>query len=173
MVALAKVDEALDELLYRPAVVKAFAWLPRWWLCDLAKLSIRLDTRWGTAWWNGELEPGEPCQACRRRASIHIYGGPDPDPDPDDEEDVTDYLTTRPIQLCGWCSVGGPIDNDADLGASLPPPVRIQWRGDGVGGSVPGTTRDRPTGERRRRRPDPALQANPRPRGRVQVKAMA
>jgi hypothetical protein len=27
--ALAKIDKAMDEVLYRPAVVKAFAWLPR------------------------------------------------------------------------------------------------------------------------------------------------
>src|SRR5438477_1695384 len=46
--ALEKTDEALDWVLYRPAVVKAFLWVPRWWQCDLAKLSIRLDDRWGT-----------------------------------------------------------------------------------------------------------------------------
>ena len=33
---LAKADELLDEVLYRPAIVKASAWLPRWWRCDLA-----------------------------------------------------------------------------------------------------------------------------------------
>ena len=32
-----KVDEALDELLYRPEIVKAFVWIPRWWRCDMAK----------------------------------------------------------------------------------------------------------------------------------------
>jgi hypothetical protein len=32
-------DEALDFVLYRPAIVKAFVWLPRWWRCDLAKLA--------------------------------------------------------------------------------------------------------------------------------------
>lgn len=116
VVALAIVDEALDELLYRPAVVKAFAWLPRWWLCDLAKLSIRLDTQWGTGWWSGELEPGGPCDACIRRASIHVYGGPDPE---DDEDVPPDYLTTRPIHLCGWCHIGGPIENAADLEREL------------------------------------------------------
>jgi hypothetical protein len=127
VVALAKIDEALDELLYRPAIVKAFGWLPRWWLCDLAKLSIRLDTRWGTAWWNGELEPDGPCEACARRASIHVYGGPDPD---GDEEAVVDYLTTRPIHLCGWCSVGGPIENEEDLrrALSLARSQSVAWR---------------------------------------------
>jgi len=32
---LAKIDEAVDEVLYRPAIVKAFIKLPRWWQCDV------------------------------------------------------------------------------------------------------------------------------------------
>jgi hypothetical protein len=37
---LATIDAALDKLLYRPAVVKLFCWLPRWWQCDLARASM-------------------------------------------------------------------------------------------------------------------------------------
>src|SRR6266702_832586 len=40
--ALAYADLAVDDVLYRPAVVKAFVWLPRWWLCDLARLPIKI-----------------------------------------------------------------------------------------------------------------------------------
>jgi hypothetical protein len=46
VVGFAKVDGAIDAVLYRPAVVKAFAWVPRWWQCDLAKLSMALDDHW-------------------------------------------------------------------------------------------------------------------------------
>jgi hypothetical protein len=45
VIGLRKLDEAIDEVVYRPAVVKAFMWLPRWYLCDLARASIALD--WG------------------------------------------------------------------------------------------------------------------------------
>ena len=59
---------------------------------------------------------GDPCEACTRRASIHVYGGPDPG---GEEEAFAHYLTTRPIHLCGWCSVGGPIENEADVKREL------------------------------------------------------
>jgi hypothetical protein len=72
---LAKMDQGLDEILYRPAIVKAFVWMPRWWRCDLAKLSIALDQRWHVNWWTVDNAwPGDLCEACRRRASIHAYG---------------------------------------------------------------------------------------------------
>jgi hypothetical protein len=44
VIAMAKLDEALDEGDQTP-VVKAFGWLPRWWSCDLAKFSMALDDR--------------------------------------------------------------------------------------------------------------------------------
>lgn len=111
---LAKADQALDEVLYRPAVVKAFAWLPRWWLCDLAKLSMKLDDRWGTGWWQAVgIEPDGPCEACGRRAAIHVYGGSW------DEEPLADYLAVRPVRVCGWCQLGSPLLNEADLKREL------------------------------------------------------
>lgn len=111
---LARADEALDAVLYRPAVVKAFIWLPRWWLCDLAKLSIALDDRWKVGYWDeAGIVPGGPCEACGRRASIHVYGGRDPD-----EEVMGYFMEGRPVSTCGWCHLG-TILNDADLEREL------------------------------------------------------
>src|SRR5437870_10877449 len=105
---LAKADEGLDEVLYRPAVVKAFSWLPRWWLCDLAKASMWLDDRWRTGWWDDAgSAPGGPCEACGRRAAIAVYGGPDPD-----EEPFEDYLEARPVFTCGWCHLHRTLRNE-------------------------------------------------------------
>jgi hypothetical protein len=102
---LAKVDEALDEVLYRPAVVKAFAWVPRWWLCDLAKLSVALDDRWATDYWgNDATVPGGPCEACSRRAAIHVYESVDGRPS---------------VSVCGWCHLTGQILTDEDLRREL------------------------------------------------------
>jgi hypothetical protein len=113
--AIAKLDEAVDELLYRPAIVKAFAWLPRWWLCDLARLSIVLDDRWGTGYWTeNSIWPGGPCDACGRRASIHVYGGVQ-----NDEAPSKDYLETHPVRVCGWCQLRGPMVDERDVQREL------------------------------------------------------
>ena len=113
---MAAVDEALDEVLYRPAVVKAFAWLPRWWCCDLAKLSMVLDDRWNVGYWErAGIAPGRSCDACARRASIHVVGGRD-DEFPDG---VGSWLDDRPVYLCGWCQLRGEIDSQSDLEAAL------------------------------------------------------
>jgi hypothetical protein len=113
--ALARTDEVVDELLYRPAVMKAFSHLPRWWLCDLAKLSMRMDDRWGTGYWKSAwIAPGGPCEACGRRASIHVYGGRDPDLGA-----VHDYMENHPVHVCGWCHLEGPMSNEADIEREL------------------------------------------------------
>lgn len=115
VIVLAKADEVLDAVLYRPAVVNAFAWLPRWWLCDLAKVSMRLDRRWSTGWWDeAGIEPGGSCEACGRRAAIHVYGGSDPD-----ELDVDLYLANRPVYVCGWCHLRGPFVDEEDVQREL------------------------------------------------------
>ncbi len=127
VLAMAKVDEALDEVLYRPAVVKAFTWLPRWWLCDLARLSMVLDDRWNLGYWErAGIAPGRPCEACRRRASIHIVGGT-ADEFP---EDVGSFLDDRPVYLCGWCHLEGEINVPAQLEAALADAGRrsVSWR---------------------------------------------
>lgn len=53
---LDRADQILDEVLYRPAVVKLTERLPRCWLCDLSKLSMRPDVRWSTSYWNSESQ---------------------------------------------------------------------------------------------------------------------
>jgi hypothetical protein len=45
---LNRLCELVDEVAYRPAVVKLTLRLPRWWRCDLARLATRLDERWPT-----------------------------------------------------------------------------------------------------------------------------
>ena len=124
---LEKLDEAIDEIAYRPTVVKAFMWVPRWWQCDLARLSVRLEERWDTGFWDWDwIVPGATCEACGRRASIHLYGGPiDDEPDDyeadDTEEDIWagSVLSDRAIHLCGWCHLQGPILTEEDLAREL------------------------------------------------------
>ncbi len=97
-------------------VKKAFVWLPRWWSCDLAKLSMVLDDRWQVGYWaEAGIAPGRPCEACSRRASIHVLGGRDDD----SPEDPHSVVGDRPVYVCGWCQVRGQIDSAARLVAAL------------------------------------------------------
>ena len=91
----------VDEVAYRPAVVKLTMGLPRWWRCDLAKLSMRLDDLWGTGFWDesGPAVPGGVCEVCDRRAAIFTLFGHDDDEEPDD------FLSLHPVNVCGWCHV--------------------------------------------------------------------
>ena len=69
---------AVDEIAYRPVVVRLTLWLPRWWRCDLARLSMYLDDRWGLDWWRSDDAPPAPsgvCAACKRRAAWLVLGG--------------------------------------------------------------------------------------------------
>jgi hypothetical protein len=119
VVLLETVDEAIDSVAYRPAVVKAFAWAPRWWRCELAKLSIRLDDRWHVGHWQYG-RPGGLCEACGRRAAWHEIGGA-PWDDVEAEEPAHDasFLADRSVALCAWCRVGGPINGEEDLQREL------------------------------------------------------
>jgi hypothetical protein len=99
VVVLAKIDELMDLVVYRPAVVRAFLRLPRWWSCELAKLSVRLDDRWQTGYWQGWLVPGRNCEACHRRASLVVLGGIEAG----DEPSSYPFLDYRPVHLCLWC----------------------------------------------------------------------
>ena len=114
--ALAVTDEAIDLVLYRPAVVKAFIKSPRWWQCDLARFSMRLDDRWQTHYWDDAgIAPGGWCEACGRRAAIHVVGGRG-----DESEDTyDDFLSENEVHLCGWCRLDGQIDNGEDLRREL------------------------------------------------------
>lgn len=130
VISIAKLDEAIDEVLYRPAIVRAFKWVPRWWLCDLAKLSMSLDERWGTRYWETSIVPGGPCEACGRRAAIHIYGGVDEEDDRDRQPQS--YLERRPVYVCGWCHLHWQIDSEEDLqnelAAARQDSVSWRWR---------------------------------------------
>jgi hypothetical protein len=99
---LAKADEIIDALAYRPAVVKAFTWLPRWWNCDLARMSIALDHRWGLGWWD-EYGPEGVCEACGRRAAWIVVGGWDEDLLGPRTADDDAFVDDRQVSLCGWC----------------------------------------------------------------------
>ena len=128
---MALLDEALDELLYRPAIVKAFMWVPRWWLCDLAKFSMVLDERWAVGYWEeAGIVPKQPCEACGRRASIHLVGGWADDPDLAGEGDDGDLLAHRVVRLCGWCHLEGSILTEDDLNEELQAAARdsVSWR---------------------------------------------
>src|SRR5688572_22981362 len=92
VVALAMVDEGIDALAYRPAVVKAFRWLPWWWSCGPAKLSVALDQRWRTGYWTDGWAPVGACAACERREAWYVIDGP-----------------SGEVPLCGWCRVEGAV----------------------------------------------------------------
>lgn len=103
--------EGIDTVVYRPAVVKLGDPLPAWWSCQLAKLSGRLDQRWGTGYWRDGMLPRGTCDICKRRASWLVIGGPHEDEDDSDlEESVVDaslYLSAHPLYVCGWCRIDG------------------------------------------------------------------
>lgn len=111
----------VDNVAYRPAVVLLTRALPRWWRCELGRLSMRLDDRWATGFWTGPEAPcptGGLCRACGRRAAWLVVGWqPEFDEGPPDPDW---YLGSNPVELCGWCSLGGePIDGDEDLQRAL------------------------------------------------------
>ena len=71
------------------------------------------------------IEPGGLCQACGRRAAIHVLGGPGPD-----GEHFDDFLETHPVYLCGWCPIPGPIKSQDDLERALVAArsASVSWR---------------------------------------------
>jgi hypothetical protein len=100
----------VDEVAYRPAVVKLTSPLPRWWNCQLAHASMGLDDRWGTGYWDSDEAPpapGGPCDACGRRAAWLVVGGGEGD----------EYLDRHPVELCGWCRLefSSPPENQEEL----------------------------------------------------------
>jgi hypothetical protein len=114
---LSAADRAVDWLAYRPAVVRLFLFLPRWWNCDLARLSIRLDERWNVGYWTDDSWwPGPVCEACGRRTARVYVGGLE-----EEDEPIGFYLDTRRVDLCLWCDVG-PTDalrSETDLRGAL------------------------------------------------------
>lgn len=123
--ALNSACTAVDAVAYRPAVVRLTMRLPRWWSCQLAHLSMRLDDRWGSGYWSSDAAPAAPeglCDACQRRAAWLVVGGRDDDEDDTNkEESAAAFLTEHPVHLCGWCRLdwGAPIETTADLECAL------------------------------------------------------
>jgi hypothetical protein len=123
VILLAKMDGLVDEIAYRPAVVRALSWSPAFWSCQAAKLSIRLDKRWATGYWtDDDGYPGPLCEACGRRASNSVVGGWDDDLDGPRTTDNVAFLDDREVPLCGWCFIAGedqPILNEEALQVAL------------------------------------------------------
>ncbi|HYG96424.1 MAG TPA: hypothetical protein VD741_04875 [Solirubrobacterales bacterium] len=127
----------VDEVAYRPAVVKLTRPLPRWWSCQLARASMKLDDRWGTGYWDSDeapAVPGGPCDACGRRAAWLVYGGSydgveDEEPG---ELDDGDYLDRHEVQLCGWCRLefSSPPESKEELDRllALSRERSVSWR---------------------------------------------
>ncbi len=108
---------AVDDIAYRPAVVRLALPLPRWWRCDLARLSMWLDDRWEVGWWNSSDAPAAPqgvYAACGRRAAWLEIGGRCADEEPDGS-----YLEDHPVALCAWCKPDGPFDDAEQVAAAL------------------------------------------------------
>lgn len=97
----------VDDVAYRPAVVKLTAALPWFWRCHFARLSMKLDDRWETGFWRGPdapPAPNGPCEACGRRAAWLVLGGQFLDePDLFEVDEEPDYLDTHPVTVCSWC----------------------------------------------------------------------
>src|SRR4051794_33226606 len=91
---------AVDAVAYRPVVVRLTLPLPRWWRCDLARLSMRLDDRWSTGYWSSDAAPAAPdglCDACQRRAAWLVVGGRDEGAEADGD---AFFLADHPVHLC-------------------------------------------------------------------------
>jgi hypothetical protein len=113
--------EAVDEVAYRPAVVRLTLPLPRWWRCELAQLSMWLDERWHLGWWDTSdgrtVAPGGLCDICHRRPANLEVGGSSEDLG---VEDDGRYMESHPLRVCFWCQLpSGHIENDEQLAAAI------------------------------------------------------
>ena len=91
--ALAAACGALDAVTHRPAVMRLVPGVRR---CRLARLSQRLDARWGTgAWPDGVRHPVPllPCSACYRRPAVRSVSS------------EKGWLRRHPVELCSWCEL--------------------------------------------------------------------
>ncbi|HEY7281145.1 MAG TPA: hypothetical protein VID47_06065 [Actinomycetota bacterium] len=121
---------AVDEVLYRPAFVKVGMPLPRWWNCELARLSVRLDDRWQTEYWDTDWwHPGKVCDVCGRRASWLTTRDDDKDDLDDTEPSERDFPD---LDTCFWCQVlpRAPITSRSEWDAAVEDARRrsVSWR---------------------------------------------
>lgn len=80
---------------------------------------MALDDRWRLGYWAAAgIAPSGVCEACGRRAAIHVVGGQDADEDalPGDQ---VGFLDSHPVYLCGWCPIRTPIQDRSDLDTAL------------------------------------------------------
>jgi hypothetical protein len=99
----------------------------------LAKFSMALDDRWRVGYSDqAGVVSGRSCEACGRRASIHLVGGRSGDCGPEQVADTGDggVLEDRAVHLCGWCHIEGPILTEKDLERELIAAARdaVAWR---------------------------------------------
>jgi len=123
----------VDEVAYRPAIVRLTLPLPRWWRCELAKLSVWLDRRWGLEYWGGDsdlrtMAPGQLCDVCHRRPTSLEAGEVAVDLG---DEETGDYMESHPLKMCFWCKLPeSPIESDKQLAAAIAASraESISWR---------------------------------------------
>lgn len=126
----------IDEVAYRPVVVKLTHRLPWFWRCQFSLLSMKLDRRWGTGFWTAPNAPPAPdrlCDACRRRAAWLEAGGHYEGID-DDASGELGFLASHPVNLCRWCHLDTDFNEPPQTSDELEQVLReagarsIGWR---------------------------------------------
>lgn len=89
--SLAALCDPVDSLVYRwkHPLIRLIAHA---WNCRLARLSVGLDNRWHTGFWDGGRRPGPPCEICLYRPSV-------------DEITVERNGISGPLYICAWCDI--------------------------------------------------------------------
>lgn len=131
LASLERACNLADWIVYRPAIISATKRFPRWWRCDLARLSVWLDERWQTGYW-ADRGPGPMCTICQRRAAWLQVGGSWAEIGPDDGGH---FMEKHELHLCFWCSRSlpiGEITNQRELddwiGAARRRSISWSWR---------------------------------------------
>lgn len=106
--ALAVACRALDAVTHRRAALRLVPGVRR---CRLARLSQRLDERWGTGVWPegaGHPIPLLPCSACFRRPAVRSVSS------------AEGWLRRHPVELCERCELGTTsFESAEDLARAL------------------------------------------------------
>jgi len=129
VVGLNQMCVLVDDVVYRPAIVRLTLRLPRWWRCELGQLSVWLDERWGIGYWQTDdqrtLAPGDLCDVCGRRPAHLEVGGLWEDVEPEG-----DFMESHPLRLCFWCQLDAPIESEEQLSTAIADAraCSIAWR---------------------------------------------
>jgi hypothetical protein len=119
LAALELACNLVDRVAYRPVVIRLTQPLPRWWRCDLSRLSVWLDARWRVGYWD-DRGPSGLCDICSRRTAWLRVGGSWEDMGVPNDAD--DFMLSHPLDLCFACSHAmpyGPIVSDEQLQSTL------------------------------------------------------